>query len=132
MSELCLAYEAHTAFCSDIQPTQTGLAGSEVLICSVCVQSLRLYTSSLHIRGRECWPQAATQGGLIFTLLGRHTPWRYIVLMHRAAGDKKSGSVRVLYDSTWSTRGVVQTVGRKPRAKNLFDFQVISVLCPFS
>ena len=49
--------------------------------------------------------------------------------MRPAAGDKKSGSVRVLYDTTWSTRGVVQTVGRKPRGKNPFDFQVIWVYC---
>ena len=40
------------------------------------------------------------------------------------AGDKKAGSVRILYDTTWSTRGVLQTVGRKPRGKNPFDFQV--------
>ena len=40
------------------------------------------------------------------------------MLMRPAAGDKKSGSVRVLYDTTWSTRGVLQTVGRKPRGKN--------------
>jgi hypothetical protein len=54
------------------------------------------------------------------------------MLMRLAAGDKKSGCVRVLYDTTWSTRGVVQTVGRKPRGKNPFDFQVIWVLCPSS
>ena len=40
------------------------------------------------------------------------------------AGDKKAGSVRILYDTTWSTRGVLQAVGRKPRGKNPFDFQV--------
>ena len=51
------------------------------------------------------------------------------MLLHPPAGDKKSGCVRVLYDTTWSTRGVVQTVGRKPRGKNLFDFQVSWVLC---
>ncbi len=39
--------------------------------------------------------------------------------------------MRILYDTTWSTRGVLQAVGRKPRGKNLFDFQVdvLSPLC---
>ena len=32
--------------------------------------------------------------------------------------------MRILYDTTWSTRGVLQAVGRKPRAKDPFDFQV--------
>lgn len=32
--------------------------------------------------------------------------------------------MRVLYDTTWSTRGVLQAVGRKPRGKDPFDFQV--------
>ncbi len=47
------------------------------------------------------------------------------------AGDKKAGSVRILYDTTWSTRGVLQAVGRKPRSRNPFDFQVrvLSPLC---
>ena len=32
--------------------------------------------------------------------------------------------MRILYDTIWSTRGVLQAVGRKPRAKDPFDFQV--------
>lgn len=40
------------------------------------------------------------------------------------AGDKKAGNVRILYDTTWSTRGVLQCTGRKPRPKDAFDFQV--------
>ena len=32
--------------------------------------------------------------------------------------------MHILYDTTWSTRGVLQTVGRKPRGRNPFDFQV--------
>ncbi len=46
------------------------------------------------------------------------------------AGDKKAGNVRILYDTTWSTRGVLQCTGRKPRPKDAFDFQVrLRMLC---
>ena len=40
------------------------------------------------------------------------------------AGDKQGGCVRVLYDATLSTRGVLLAAGRKPRAKDPFDFEV--------
>lgn len=39
-------------------------------------------------------------------------------------GDRKGGSVRVLYDPTTSSQGVLLAAGRKPRAANPFDFQV--------
>ncbi len=51
-------------------------------------------------------------------------PRKCAVALSIPAGDKKAGSVRILYDTTWSTRGVLQAVGRKPRAKDPFDFQV--------
>ena len=96
----------------------------------ICVQSLRLYISSLHPGVCECEPQAAAHGRLQAAPLGRSMLRLWIMLVRPAAGDKKSGCVRVLYDTTWSTRGVVQTVGRKPRGKSPYDFQVIWVLCP--
>ena len=40
------------------------------------------------------------------------------------AGDKAGGCVRVLYDPTFSERGVLMCAGRKLRAKDPFDFQV--------
>ncbi|CAL8470106.1 g9648 [Coccomyxa elongata] len=43
-------------------------------------------------------------------------------------GDKKAGSVRILYDTTWSTRGVLQCTSRKPRPKDAFDFQAPLVI----
>ena len=47
------------------------------------------------------------------------------------AGDKQGGSVRVLYDHTLSTRGVLLATGRKPRAKDPFDFQAGGFfICP--
>jgi hypothetical protein len=40
------------------------------------------------------------------------------------SGDRKSGATHVLYDTTFSERGVLQCVGRQPRKANPFDFQI--------
>ena len=40
------------------------------------------------------------------------------------AGDKKAGSVRVLYSPALSERGVLTCASRKLRPKDPFDFQV--------
>jgi hypothetical protein len=47
-----------------------------------------------------------------------------VPLAHARAGDKQGGCVRVLYDTTLSTRGVLLAAGRKPRTQDPFDFQV--------
>jgi hypothetical protein len=39
------------------------------------------------------------------------------------AGDRHGGATRVLYDTTWSERGVLMCVGRAPRKPSPFDFQ---------
>ncbi len=46
------------------------------------------------------------------------------------AGDRKSGSTHVLYDTTFSERGVLQCVGRQPRKANPFDFQLPMQVTP--
>eukprot|EP00879_Flechtneria_rotunda_P032992 GHRR01036502.1.p2 GENE.GHRR01036502.1~~GHRR01036502.1.p2 ORF type:complete len:137 (-),score=37.53 GHRR01036502.1:798-1208(-) len=38
-----------------------------------------------------------------------------------SAGDKRSGTTRVLYDTTFSERGALAAVGRAPRRANPFD-----------
>ncbi|KAH7624593.1 hypothetical protein Ndes2526B_g00793 [Nannochloris sp. 'desiccata'] len=37
-------------------------------------------------------------------------------------GDRKEGTTRVLYDSTFSTRGAVLSIGRRPRIDNAADY----------
>lgn len=45
-------------------------------------------------------------------------------------GDRKTGAVRVLYDSEMSERGVLLAAGRRPRAANPFDFSSSSSSLP--
>lgn len=37
-------------------------------------------------------------------------------------GDRKEGTTRVLYDSTYSTRGALLSIGRRPRVENAADY----------